>query len=81
MRLAVLVVYYQLGWVEQIPWAACPQGAGKEARPGHPDYKVWFLRTLTSLHISSLEDMAIHMHMVSLSCLYVCVSVCIFLEG
>jgi hypothetical protein len=30
------------GWVEQVPWTACAQGAGEEARPGHPDYKVSF---------------------------------------
>jgi hypothetical protein len=43
MRVAVLIVYDQLGWIEPVSWAARPQGAGKEARPGHPDYKVWFL--------------------------------------
>ena len=42
IRAAVADVCAWSGWVEQVPWPACAQGAGEEARPGHPDYKVSF---------------------------------------
>jgi hypothetical protein len=44
----------QSGWAQQVQWPTCPQGAGKEAGPGHPDYKVWFMSNVTCFHIYAL---------------------------
>lgn len=44
---AVPVVFAWSGWIEQVSWPACAQGAGEKAWSGHPDYKVCFLRDIT----------------------------------
>jgi len=58
---SVPVVCAWSGWIEQVPWPARAQGAGKEARSGHPDYKVCFLWDITSYScLFILEDANMH---------------------